>query len=84
VKLYRLKEREKRYDYYFVDVTAKTYARKGDGDKGRMSVTIDPTSKINYSTNVYSKSKLKSGCHSYPLNLTWLNAGDLVVQGVAG
>ncbi|WP_344806540.1 hypothetical protein [Microlunatus ginsengisoli] len=69
VKLYRLKEKEKRYDYYFVDVTANTYDRLGDGDKGRLSVTIDPTSKINYSTNVYSKSKLKGGCHSYPLNL---------------
>ena len=69
VKLYRLKEREKRYDYYFVDVTARTSARKGGGDKGRMSVTIDPTSKINYSTNVYSKSKLKGGCHSYPLEI---------------
>ena len=24
---YRLKERERRYDYYFVDVTANTYAQ---------------------------------------------------------
>src|SRR6478752_2963763 len=69
VKLYRLKEREKTYDYYFADVTGQTSARKGDGDKGRLSVTIDPTSKINYSTNVYSKGKVKSGCHNYPLNI---------------
>ena len=69
VKLYRLKEREKRYDYYFVDVTSTTSKRHGDGDKGAMSVTIDPTSKVNTTANVYSKSTIKDDCHSYPINL---------------
>ena len=69
VKMYRLKERERRYDYYFVDVTANTYARKGDGDKGRMSITLDPTSKVNLTTNVYSKNTLKDDCHTYPLEI---------------
>ncbi|GAA2092699.1 hypothetical protein GCM10009841_01810 [Microlunatus panaciterrae] len=69
VKMYRLKEREKRYDYYFVDVTANTYKRKGDGDKGRMSITIDPTSKVNMTSNIYSKKTLKDDCHTYPLNI---------------
>jgi hypothetical protein len=69
VKMYRLKEREKRYDYYFVDVTSNTYSRKGDGDKGRMSITIDPTSKVNMTSNVYSKKTIKDDCHTYPLDL---------------
>ncbi len=69
VKMYRLKEQEKRYDYYFVDVTASTSKRKGDGDKGRMSITIDPTSKVNLTSNIFSKKTLKDDCHSYPLNI---------------
>lgn len=69
VKMYRLKEREKRYDYYFVDVTSNTYSRQGDGDKGRMSITVDPTSKVNMTSNVYSKKTIKDDCHTYPLDL---------------
>ncbi len=69
VKMYRLKEKERTYDYYFVDVTGNTYSRKGDGDKGAMSITIDPTSKVNLTTNLYSKATLKDDCHSYPLSI---------------
>lgn len=69
VRLFRLKERERRYDYYFVDVTGSTSARRGDGDKGRMSVTIAPTSRVNHSSNVSSVRATRDGCHTYPLNL---------------
>jgi hypothetical protein len=34
-----------------------------------MSITIDPTSTVNLTTNVYSKSTLKDDCHTYPLEI---------------
>jgi len=62
LRSYRLKERERRYDYYLVDFTGTTSRRRGWETLGRAQVYLSTTRRVNYTTYSKGKSRGPKAC----------------------
>lgn len=80
-RTYKLKEQNRTYDYYVVDLSVRTSDRSGAKDWAYLEATVQSTQAVNYATYSLGKSTV-GGCKSYPIDIAagWgpLSAGTTV------
>jgi hypothetical protein len=76
MKVYRLKEQVRKYDYYLLDVTAQTSNRSGD--HGRATFRLGTDREVNYTNYTSTVSDSPSDCKTFPLEV-----GGTVWPGVS-
>jgi hypothetical protein len=69
LKSYKLKEQERRYDYYLVDFTGVTSHRRGLRGVGRAQVYLSTTRRVNYTTYSKGKSRGPKACQTRGINI---------------
>jgi hypothetical protein len=68
MKVYKLKEGVKKYDYFLLDVTSQTSNRKGD--HGRATFRLGTDDKVNYTNYSTAVKDSPSDCKTFPLNVS--------------
>lgn len=68
-RTYKLKEQNKRYDYYVVDLSVRTSDRSGAKDWAFLEATVQSTRDVNYATYSLGKSKVDDDCKTYPIEI---------------
>lgn len=69
LKSYKLKEQERRYDYYLVDFTGHTRRRRGWDSLGRAQVYLSTTRVVNYTTYTKGKSTGPGRCRTRDIDI---------------
>lgn len=69
MKVYKLKEGVKKYDYFLLDVTGQTSDRKG-GSRGRATFRLGTDNKVNYTNYTTSVEDSPRDCKTFPLSVS--------------
>jgi hypothetical protein len=68
MKVYKLKEGVKKYDYFLLDVTSQTSNRKGE--YGRATFRLGTDNEVNYTNYSTAVKDSPSDCKTFPLNVS--------------
>jgi hypothetical protein len=66
---YVLKEQNKKYDYYLVQVGISVSQQKGTRSAGVLKATLRSLGSVNYSTHSAGYRQTSQNCHTYPIDL---------------